>query len=74
MKKKNTLRMISPSSVKMFKIANRRGYAASCKQCLTEGTTPYQAYIRMNKAVRRLGLMLKPITAQAAKRLVRKNI
>ena len=40
-------------SVKTFKIKNRKGYAAICCDCLTEGKTPQQAYERMLKAVRR---------------------
>jgi hypothetical protein len=39
--------------VKTFKIKNRRGYAAVCAGCLTEGRTVQQACDRMIKAVRR---------------------
>lgn len=39
--------------VKVFKIKNRRGYAALCADHLTEGRTPTQAYRRMEKALRR---------------------
>ena len=40
-------------SVKIFKIKNRKGYAAICVDCLTEGKTQQEAYDRMIKAVRR---------------------
>lgn len=52
MKKKN-YRKISKSQVKVFKIKNRRGYAATCMNNLTEGSTVPQALYRMNKALRR---------------------
>lgn len=39
--------------VKIFKIRNRKGYAAICWDNLTEGKTPEEAYDRMVKAVRR---------------------
>ena len=39
--------------VKVFKIRNRRGYAAVCDGHLTEGNTIQQTYDRMVKAVRR---------------------
>ncbi|MBN1869041.1 MAG: hypothetical protein JW847_00475 [Candidatus Omnitrophica bacterium] len=45
---------IGKLNVKMFKIRNRRGYAAICSDCLTEGATQNQAYDRMVKAVRRV--------------------
>jgi hypothetical protein len=44
---------ISRSRVKVFKIRNRRGYAAICGANLTEGKTPGEAFDRMTKAVRR---------------------
>jgi len=40
-------------SVKVFKIKNRRGYAALCMDHLTEGNTPNQACARMEKALKR---------------------
>jgi len=40
-------------SVKIFKIKNRKGYAAICCGRLTEGRTPQQACERMVKAMRR---------------------
>jgi hypothetical protein len=39
--------------VEIFKIRNRRGYAAICCEHLTEGSTQQEAYDRMVKAVRR---------------------
>ncbi len=44
---------ISGKQVKIFKIRNRRGYAAICCEHLTEGNSPSVAYSRMVKAVRR---------------------
>lgn len=59
MAKKN-LRKLSSSKVNIFKIKNRRGYAALCLNHLTEGRTPLQAFNRMVKAVKRAGFALKP--------------
>lgn len=39
--------------IKIFKIKNRKGYAALCCDHLTEGKTPQQASYRMEKALRR---------------------
>jgi hypothetical protein len=39
--------------VKIFKIKNRRGYAALCDSHLTEGRTTQQAADRMLKALKR---------------------
>jgi hypothetical protein len=44
---------IKASTIKIFKIKNRKGYAAVCRNYLTEGATIYQAYERMCKALRR---------------------
>jgi hypothetical protein len=44
---------IGKYEVKMFKIKNRKGYAAVCLGHLTEGRTAEQAYDRMIKALRR---------------------
>jgi hypothetical protein len=41
------------TDVKLFKIKNRRGYAAVCAQHLTEGKTRQEAYHRMTKALKR---------------------
>ncbi|MFC1514943.1 hypothetical protein ACFL5X_03480 [Candidatus Omnitrophota bacterium] len=56
--------------VKIFKMKNRRGYAAACLNHLTEGKTPYQAFTRMRKALKRSGMALKEIKASSAARLV----
>jgi hypothetical protein len=55
---KKTLRKISTGKVWMFKIANRRGYAAVCLKNLTEGRTPDQTLMRMGKALKRCGFLL----------------
>lgn len=60
---------ISPAKIKIFKIKNRKGYAALCLNNLTEGRTIYQAYDRMLKALRRGGVLLKTKPADL-KRLV----
>ena len=39
--------------VHIFKIKNRKGYAAVCCEHLTEGKTPQEAQERMLKALRR---------------------
>jgi hypothetical protein len=39
--------------VQIFKIKNRKGYAAICCEHLTEGKTPQEAAERMHKALRR---------------------
>lgn len=44
---------IGVSRIKIFRIKNRRGYAALCRGHLTEGKTLFQAYERMRKALRR---------------------
>jgi len=43
------------SDVKLFKIRNRKGFAALFRDNLTEGKTPGMAFERMAKAVRRKG-------------------
>lgn len=50
---------VSAKSIKIFKIKNRRGYAAVCLNHLTEGRTLPQVYDRMVKALRRSGLQIK---------------
>jgi len=39
--------------ITIFKMKNRKGYAAICDNHLTEGPTPQQARDRMEKALRR---------------------
>ena len=44
---------IHGKSVSVFKIRNRKGYAAVCCGNLTEGKTKAEACYRMEKALRR---------------------
>ena len=53
-----TYKKLSAGKVTIFKIKNRRGYAAVCMKNLTEGRTPLQAFYRMTKAVKREGYLL----------------
>lgn len=57
-RKATKLKKLGMSSVKIFRIANRKGYAAMAKNNLTEGRTVYQAYSRLVKACKRNGLEL----------------
>ena len=45
---------LSKKKVKIFKIKNRKGYAALYANNLTEGKTAEQAFSRMAKAARRI--------------------
>lgn len=58
MAKSKNLRKLSTNKVKIFKIKNRRGYAAVTMNNLTEGRTPVEAFNRMAKAVKRAGFTL----------------
>ncbi len=53
-----TLKKMQASRVTIFKIKNRRGYAAIVLNNLTEGKTPVEAFNRMTKAVKRAGFDL----------------
>jgi len=44
---------IAGKAVKVFKIRNRKGFAALCCGNLTEGRTSQQACARLEKALRR---------------------
>lgn len=55
---KKPLRKLSAQKALIFKIKNRRGYAALCLNNLTEGRTPVEAFNRMVKAVKRMGFEL----------------
>ena len=55
---KKQLRKLSAGKVAIFKIKNRRGYAAISMNNLTEGHTPVEAFHRMAKAVKRAGFAL----------------
>ncbi|HTL47687.1 MAG TPA: hypothetical protein VL688_06455 [Verrucomicrobiae bacterium] len=54
-----TLRPLPSGKVTIFKISNRRGFAAVCMRNLTEGRSADQAFQRMAKAVRRAGYELR---------------
>lgn len=69
-KKKKKLINIPASKVKIFKIANRRGYAAMSLNNLTEGQTPHLAYQRLTKALRRSGYQLGVLPSDKVKRLL----
>ena len=45
---------IGKFNAKVFKMKNRRGYAAICNDCITEGATRNEALERMAKAIRRV--------------------
>lgn len=62
-----TLKKLRAGKVSIFKIKNRRGYAALCMQNLTEGNTPNQAFERMVKAVKRSGYDLSGKAPKAKK-------
>jgi len=53
------LKPMKKSAVKVFRIKNRRGYAAICKEHLTEGRSVVQTLQRMQKALKRSGYLLK---------------
>ena len=50
---------IGKFQVKVFKMKNRKGYAALCNDCITEGASKNEAYDRMVKAIRRVTKSLK---------------
>lgn len=52
------LRKLSIREVTIFRIANRKGFAAIARNNLTEGRSAYQAYSRLVKACRRNGYEL----------------
>lgn len=56
--KNKVLKKISRSKVSIFKIKNRRGFAAICMNNLTEGRSIPQAIARMSKALKRSGYKL----------------
>ena len=67
---KKPLIKISQGKVRIFKIANRRGYAAISLNNLTEGTTALQTYARMIKALKRQGYELPMLSSDKVKKLV----
>ena len=52
------MKKISAKKVKVFKVRNRRSYAAICMDNLCEGTTPQQAIRRLYHPLRRMGYEL----------------
>ena len=52
------LKKISQSQVKVFKVKNRRSYAAICLDNLCEGSSPKQAIRRLYHPLRRMGYEL----------------
>ncbi len=56
--KEKRLKLLSGSQVTIFKIKNRRGYAALALNNLTEGNNPQQAFARLHHPLRRLGFAL----------------
>ena len=52
------LKKLSASRIAIFKLRNRRGYAAIALRNLTEGRTPAQAFARLKHPLRRLGYAL----------------
>ncbi len=57
-KKPLKLKKISKGEIYIFKVKNRRSYAAICKDNLCEGTTPQQAMRRLYHPLRRMGYEL----------------
>jgi hypothetical protein len=52
------LKKISKKKVVLFKIKNRKGYAAICFNNLTEGKTPAEALARLANPLKRMGYQL----------------
>jgi hypothetical protein len=50
---------VGAKKIKIFKIANRKGYAAICKNYLTEGRLVSESYQRIIKALKRDGIRVK---------------
>ena len=53
------LKKIRRGKIKVFKIENRRGYAALCMNNLTEGRSVDQAVARMARPLKRQGYLLE---------------
>ncbi len=66
------LKVLKKGKLDIFKIVNRKGYAAVCDRNLTEGKTPQEAYFRMQKALKRAGFRLEDISADELKKMVKK--
>ncbi|MBU2044488.1 MAG: hypothetical protein KJ619_04620 [Candidatus Omnitrophica bacterium] len=64
---------IGAQKIRIFKIKNRKGYAALCLNHLTEGKTLFQVYERMLKALRRTGITIAK-TPRDIRNLIKKRI
>jgi hypothetical protein len=53
-----SLKKVPASQVNIFKIKNRKGFAAICKDNLTEGSSKALVLDRMNKTLKRMGYTL----------------
>jgi len=58
MAKQKQLKRIKPKLITIFKVKNRKGYAAICLSNLTEGSTPLQAFRRLLHPLNRMGYEL----------------
>ena len=56
--KHKPLKKLSRRQVQVFKVKNRRSYAAICMNNLCEGSTPEQAVRRLYHPLRRMGYEL----------------
>ncbi len=56
--KTKALKKISSKKVTVFKVRNRRSYAAICMGNLCEGSSPKQAIARLYHPLRRMGYEL----------------
>lgn len=63
---KKPLRRLPAGRFTIFKIKNRRGYAAICLGNICEGRTPAQAFARLKHPLRRMGYEL-PLRVPAAR-------
>jgi len=54
-KKARVLKKLGLRDITVFRLANRRGFAAIARNCLTEGRSVAQACSRLAKACRRQG-------------------
>lgn len=58
MAKQKQLKRIKSKLITVFKLKNRKGYAAICLNNLTEGATALQAFRRLMHPLHRLGYEL----------------
>ena len=62
---------VNVKKVKIFRIKNRKGYAAICLNHLTEGKTIIQVYQRMIKALKRSKIVLDKLDAKKVSKLIK---